>query len=153
MFQLGGLKAPGPDGFPGVYFQKNWSCVRVKLCKAVKSFFDDGFLLRDLNQTFIALIPKVPNPTEVNHFRPISLCNFIYKVIAKCMANRLRGVIKDIVSPNQAAFVPGRLIQDSIILAHEAFHFLKGKKRGKCKEVAFKIDLNKAYDRVEWISS
>lgn len=66
------------------------------------------------------------------------------------MANRLKGILKHLISPNQSAFVPGRLIQDSIIIAHEAFHFLQRKRKGNEGFMAIKLDFNKAYDRVEW---
>lgn len=74
----------------------------------------------------------------------------VLKIITKVMANRLKVVLKTLISPNQSSFVPDRMIQDSIIVAHEAFHFLCRKKRGKEGFMALKLDFNKAYDRVEW---
>lgn len=149
-FQLGSLKSPGPDGYPGFFFQKYWAEVGVDLCKAVRRFFATGFLLKELNQTDIVLIPKVPFPESLSQFRPISLCNFVLKVITKVMANRLKGILQSVVSPNQSAFVPGRLIQDNVFVAHEAFHFMKLKKKGAEGFMALKLDFNKAYDRVGW---
>lgn len=120
------------------------------ICRAAKSFFNSGFLLKELNQTFIALVPKVDAPSDISQFRPISLCNFLYKVFSKCLANRLKPLLNQIISPLQSAFVPNRMIQNSILVAHEAFHHLKMKKANGGKNLAFKIDLNKAYDRLEW---
>lgn len=150
VFQLGSLKAPGPDGYPGFFYQKYWEKVGEDVCKAVKRFFRTGFLLKEWNQTNMVLIPKTLFPESLSQYRPISLCNFTLKVITKIMANRLKGILKRVISFNQSAFVPGRLIQDNIFVAHEAFHFLKMKKKGADGYMALKLDFNKAYDRVEW---
>lgn len=117
---------------------------------AVKGFFNEGILLKSFNFTNLVLIPKVHFPESLNQMRPISLCNFCLKVITKVLANRLKKFLKGIISPNQSAFVPDRMIQDSILIAHEAFHFLKRKKKGNEGFMAIKLDFNKAYDRVEW---
>lgn len=150
VFQLGAVKAPGPDGFPGFFFQHYWDVVGTKVYKVVCSFFVGGYLLKEFNQTNLVLIPKVGNPTNLSQFRPISLCNFIAKIITKILANRLKKVLGSLISPNQSAFVPGRLIQDNILIAHEAFHSLKLKKGGQVGYMAVKLDFNNAYDRIEW---
>ncbi|CAL5418073.1 unnamed protein product [Camellia sinensis] len=149
-FQLGPLKAPGPDGFPGLFYQKHWHVVGSEVCKAVRTFFHTGRLREGVNHTNLILIPKVHAPEKLSQFRPISLCNFFLKIITKVLANRFKVCIKQLISPQQAAFVPGRLIQDSILIAHEAFHFLKHKKQGRRGSMALKLDFNKAYDRIQW---
>ncbi|KAI8563745.1 hypothetical protein RHMOL_Rhmol03G0132800 [Rhododendron molle] len=103
-----------------------------------------------LNHTNIILVPKVLHPEALPQFRPISLCNFSVKIISKVMANLLKKILNEIISPHQSAFVPGQQIQDNIVVAHEAFHFLKGHRRGKHSYAAIKLDLSKAYDRVQW---
>lgn len=149
-FQLGAFKAPGPDGFNGHFYQHTWEEVRISVCKMVKGFFENGDDLEALNVTNMILIPKIDNPETVSHFRPISLCNFGYKIIAKVLANRMKSALDACISEQQRAFIPGRLIQDNSIIVHEAFHYLRNKKTSNKHEVALKMDINKAYDRIEW---
>ncbi|GJR45637.1 reverse transcriptase [Tanacetum coccineum] len=111
---------------------------------------DGGVMLPSLNKTLVVLIPKIVNPDKIGHFRPISLYKFVYRVISKIMANRLKPFMNQIISPQQSAFIPGRLIQDSMTVANEAFHYIRGKKSGDQRLMALKLDLNKAFDRVEW---
>ncbi|XP_028754420.1 uncharacterized protein LOC114713907 [Neltuma alba] len=149
-FQLGAFKAPGPDGFNGHFYHVFWNEVRVSLLKMARSFFKNGDFVGPLNETNLILIPKVDVPKMVSQFRPISLCNFAYKIIAKVLANRLRVVLDSCISEHQRAFVPNRLIQDNSIIVHEAFYYLKNKNFGDKFELALKMDMNKAYDRLEW---
>ncbi|XP_028091363.1 uncharacterized protein LOC114291701 [Camellia sinensis] len=101
-------KAPGPDGFSAGFFKSAWNIVGREVTQAVRTFFESGRLLSEVNSTIIALIPKVPNPVKVGDFRPISCCNTIYKCIAKIIANRIKTVLPDLVDPVQSAFVQGR---------------------------------------------
>lgn len=103
-----------------------------------------------VNETNLILIPKVEHPETVSNFRPISLCNYVYKIVAKVLANRLKGVLEGCVSENQRAFVPNRMINDNSIIVHEAFHYLRNKRVGEKYELALKMDMNKAYNRLEW---
>ena len=75
-----------------------------------------------VNETLIVLIPKVQHPASLKEFRPISLCNVIYKVVAKCLVNRLRPILDEIISPEQSAFVPGRMITDNALVAFECIY-------------------------------
>jgi hypothetical protein len=119
--------------------------------KGVLSCLNSGQLLTSINQTYITLIPKVKSPTRVTEFCPIRLCNVLYKIISKVLANRLKPFLPHIISETQSAFVPGRLITDNILVAFETLHHMHSTKIGKGGVMALKLDMSKAYDRVEWV--
>nr|GEY70518.1 hypothetical protein [Tanacetum cinerariifolium] len=108
MFDTRDDKALGLNGYTLVFFKKGWDIVGSNVCNAVGDFFGNGKLLKEINHTFLALILKVPTPTKVNDYRPISCCNVIYKCISKIITNRIIKGIKEVVSENQSAFVLGR---------------------------------------------
>uniref|UniRef100_A0A803QD31 Reverse transcriptase domain-containing protein n=1 Tax=Cannabis sativa TaxID=3483 RepID=A0A803QD31_CANSA len=143
------LKAPGPDGMPGYFFRRYWEIVGNEVIHMVQKFFISGRMEGQLNHTFICLIPKEENACSVDKFRPISLCNFAYKILSKIIATRLREVINKLICPFQSAFLPGRRIAESSILTQELVYTIK-KKKGKGGLVALKLDMPKAYDRLEW---
>jgi hypothetical protein len=147
--QLGLTKAPGPDGFTGLFLKTYWKTICISVIRFVQSFFRNGFLLKEFNHTHLALIPKIDNPLKVTQFRPINLTNFSYKIISKILANRLKPLLHKIIYPNQSAFLQGRSIQDNFVLAHELFHTMKHK-RGRGGLMALKLDMEKAFDRMEW---
>jgi hypothetical protein len=120
-------KAPGPDGFTALFYMKYWNCIKMTVLKAVWSFFRNNHFLKEQNHTFIALIPKKLRASSVHHYRPISLCNIIYKIISKLLANRIKPLLNKFISLFQTTFVPNRNIQDNSILAHEMLHSLKSK--------------------------
>ena len=149
LFNIGDLKAPGPDGMSAVFFKRFWHLVGNTITEEILKFLRGGQMPEGWNDTMIVLIPKTANPQSMKDLRPISLCNVIYKVISKVIANRLKCILPDIISPNQSAFVPGRNISDNILSAYELTHFLQTKRSGKTGYAAIKLDMSKAYDRVE----
>jgi hypothetical protein len=143
-------KAPGPDGMSCLFFQKFWHIVGGDVTQAVLSVLSSGHMLKKVNFTHLTLIPKIKNPTKMADYRPISLCNVLYKIVSKCVANRLKTILSAVISDAQSAFVPGRLITDNIIVAYEVLNCLKARRSGKKGSMAIKLDMSKAYDRVEW---
>ncbi|XP_074336620.1 uncharacterized protein LOC141673779 [Apium graveolens] len=150
VFHMHPDKAPGPDGMTPAFFQKHWSVVGKDVVKMVSNFFLTGDLFEGINETNIVLIPKKKNPTMLTDLRPISLCNVLMKVITKVLANRMKGLLEEVISDTQSAFIPGRLISDNIMISYEIMHYLKRKSRGKEGYMALKLDMSKAYDRIEW---
>ena len=127
VFQLGSHKAPGLNGIPAFFFQHFWDIVKPDVISTVQVFFHSGSLGRSLNHTLITLIPKISFPQEVSHFKPISLCNVLYKVISKIMVNRLKPFMDSIISPYQNAFIQGRNISDNILLMRLWIHIERKK--------------------------
>jgi hypothetical protein len=142
--EMGSTKAPGLYGFTALFYKKYWYIVKDEVLSSVWDFFG-----QNKNHTFIALVPKKLGASSVHQFRPISLCNVIYKIISKILANRFKGLLHHFISPFQSAFVPSRNIQDNSILIHELFNSINSK-RGRGGLMAIKIDMEKAFDRIEW---
>ncbi|KAK3204760.1 hypothetical protein Dsin_018806 [Dipteronia sinensis] len=113
-FSLHPNKAPGSDGFNAHFFKKTWDIVGEDVINAIQEFFRSGHLFKELNATILAFVPKVPNPSTMKDFRPISCCNTLYKIIA----NRIKPFLPDI-SPSQSAFMAGRSVGNNILLAQE----------------------------------
>jgi hypothetical protein len=132
LFQIGPLKAPGPNGFPACFFQRNWEVMRTDVIKGVQHFFQSGCMPNGVNDTAIVLIPKKNDPEVLKDFRPISLCNVIYKVVSKCLVNRLRAVLHEVIAPTQSAFISRRMITDNALIAFECLHAIKNGNNG-CK--------------------
>ena len=150
LFQIGPTKAPGPDGMNALFYQKFWHIVGNGMTNAVLDFLHSGHMVPAINYTHIVLIPKVKKLEKMADSRPISLCNVIYKIISKVLANRLKLILPSLISSTQSAFVPGRLLTDNVLVAYETLHAMHNRKKGKKGALALKLDVSKAYDRVEW---
>jgi len=105
--------------------------------------------LKDINHTYISLIPKVKCPMFPFEFRPISLCNVILKIITKTLANRIKQVLPNIINDQQSAFLPGRLITDNSLIVFETFHYINKPRKKNNGFVGIKLDIAKAYDNLE----
>lgn len=154
MFGIEALKAPGPDGYPSLFYQTTWDTTGSEITRMVQHFFTQPHDLSFINQTNLTLIPKMINPATPEDYRPISLCNVQYKVISKILANRLKHQLTKFISPNQGANVENRKISDNTIIAHEIIHSMRIKRRRKFDKpmMAVKIDMSKAFDRIKWVS-
>ena len=115
---------------PPLFFQKYWHIVGNSVFNASLLALNSGFIQSEINHTHIVLIPKKKDPQKITDFRPISLCNVVYKLIFKVLANRLKQVLPHIILENQSAFVPGRQINNNALVAYETVNALKQKKEG-----------------------
>lgn len=114
--------APGPDGLNVAFYRATWQWIGDDVVSLVQNFYLTGMLPSKLKKTFIVLIPKKLSPVVPQDFRPISLCNVIYKIIAKSLADRIKPHLPDNIHISQSAFIPGRHIASDIIFAQEITH-------------------------------
>lgn len=112
-FQMQDLKAPIPDCFPTLFYKNFWPTVSDTVIQVVTSVFTDARMPSEVNNSLIVLIPKTPNPSSVNNFRPISLYNLVYKIISRLLVAKLRPLLHKIISPCQSAFILGRWIVEN----------------------------------------
>ena len=133
------LKAPSPDDMLPVFFQHFWATVGNEVVKTVLDFLNLGISPPHFHDTYIVLIPKNNEPHGITNYCPISLCNVVYKLASKAIANRFKRVLPSIINDSRCAFVHDRLITDNVLVAFETMHHINQKKVGKKGEMAAKI--------------
>jgi hypothetical protein len=138
-------KALGPDGFTVEFFKSYWEVVKYDIYGVVEDSKQSTSILKDLNATMITLIPKENESRTLDFYRTIELCNVLYNIISKVIANRLNPLLSTLISQEQAGFVEGRKLMDNIIHAHEIVHVLKRQKRGR---MIIQLDLAKDYEKI-----
>lgn len=150
VFSMHPDKSPGPDGLNPAFFQSFWSVVRHDVILFCQMFMSTCALPEGVNKALVCLIPKVKEPITMADLRPISLCNVLVRILSKIMTNRLKMCMKSIISENQSAFIEGRLLTDNAMVAFEINHYMRRHTQGNKGMAALKIDISKAYDRLEW---
>lgn len=140
--------ARGNDGYTGYFYTDCWEIIKSDVCAVVKYFFLGSYIPKEISSTILVLLPKVDHGSSMGDFRPISLGNFSGKIISKSLAILLANLLPNIVDKEQAGFVKGRSISTHIVLAKELIRDINRKATGG--NIAFKIGMAKAYDRLEW---
>ena len=140
-------KAPGFDGYNFRFIREMWDVIKEEIYEFVLAFFQSRISMRGINITWVALIPKVADPTAIDDYRPISMVGALYKIISKLLSIRLKEVMALLVDESQSAFVMNRQILDSVLIANESLRWLKKK---HIPGTLLKLDFQRAYDSVNW---
>lgn len=148
LFSMANFKAPGPDGFHPL-FKSKWDILDHSVVQFVKEVFSHPISISIVNQTLLTLNPKGVSPSKASDFHPIALCNVIYKIVTKVIANRIKCLLPKVISPNQNSFIAGRSTLDNSIILQEVIHSMNAM-TGKKGMMIIKLDLEKAYDRMKW---
>lgn len=128
MKSIGPYKAPDSDDFQAIFFHSNWNIVGRSVLKLASNVWRDSWRIKELNDTFLCLNPKVDGVTYMKQFRPIILCNISYKVTTKMLACRIREYLPNLEGREQCAFVPKRHSHDNIVVTQEIIHSMRNKK-------------------------
>ncbi|XP_050875351.1 uncharacterized protein LOC127078976 [Lathyrus oleraceus] len=138
--------APGPDEFGGVSYQTYWNVIQDDVCNATWKFFKTGWMLPNFNVNIIVLIPKTSDVDSMDHYIPIAIANFKFKLISKIIADRLAKIMHFLAFKEHKGFIQGRNINDCLCLASEVANLLDKKTHGG--NVALKIDITKAFHTI-----
>lgn len=130
------FKALGPDGLHPFFYQKYWDIVGDSVTELCKNAFIHGHIPTEINNTYICLVPKKPNPSNIRDFHVISLCNTTYKTITKIISQYLRPFMSKLIGPRQTSFLENRQASNN--------------ERKKNANMILKLDLEKAFDKIEW---
>ena len=147
IWDCGSDKSPGPDGFNFKFIKMFWPLIKPDVLRFLDEFYVNSVFPKGCNASFLALIPKVADPQYLNDYRPISLIGCMYKIVAKLLAKRLKRVLPSIINEAQSAFIEGRHLLQSVLIANEV---IDKAKRSTKSCLIFKVDYEKAYDSVSW---
>lgn len=142
-------KSAGPDRFSPAFFQQFWDILGKDIFNSCSNWLKESKFPATLNDSTLVLIPKNDNVERMAYLWPITLCNVLYKIVAKVLANRLKEILSGVITENQSAFVLERNISDNVLVAFQLLHFMRNKNIGQVREIALKLDISKAYDRVD----
>lgn len=141
LMQMHPTKSPGLDGMPPIFYQRYWNVVGPQVVKCVLHILRIGIMPNEFHYTYIFLIPKVKCPQKITEYRPISLCNVIYKIISKVLANKLKGVLPEVICDAQSTFVPGRQITNNVLVDFEIMHCINQRRKGKKGQMVIKLGM------------
>ncbi|WVZ49220.1 hypothetical protein U9M48_000597, partial [Paspalum notatum var. saurae] len=147
VFQMKHNTTLGSDGFPAEFYQTFWFVIKEDLMALFMEFHKGTLPLHNLNFGTIILLPKGNNVKQIQQYRPICLLNVSFKIFTKVVTSRVTSIAARVIKPTQIAFLPSRNIKEGAVILHETIHELHTKKQNG---VIFKIDFEKAYDKVRW---
>ncbi|KAJ3700519.1 hypothetical protein LUZ61_004224 [Rhynchospora tenuis] len=147
VMKLANNKACGPDGYPNEFFKEHWMLVKQELLSIFEHLFNQSLDLQDLNLAHIVVLPKVEGAQLMSEFRPISILNYVPKLISKVLATRLQPFLPSLISSSQTGFIRGRMISENFIVAREMVNHLRSQNR---PSVLLKLDFHKAFDSLDW---
>ena len=150
VFSMHPNKALGLDGMNLAFFQHYWHILGQDVCTACLSFISNCAIPEEINATHTVLISKKKQIEDMGDLRPISLYVVIYKITANAITNRLKRVLPAVIAYNQSTFIPSRAIPDNLLISYEILHYLNRKTQGKQGYAVLKVNIAKAYHRVEW---
>lgn len=146
----GTFQSFGHGRIPGIIFSKVLAPAWFDIFNYCLSVLNGDIEMDVINKNHIVLIPKIEKSRKISQFRSISLCNVLYKIIAKVLVNRINGMLDWGIDKGQGAFILKRLISDNVMITYKILYSLKMKKKGKRGNFTLKIGMSKEYDRVEW---
>ena len=140
-------KAPGPDGLPAEFYKSNIDWITKDLFDLYSEAYDRGTLGNSINMGIIKLIPKDGDKSLIKNWRPITLLNVSYKILAKALASRLVNILPNFICSTQTGFIKGRYILENLVTSWESMEWAKSSNQNSAM---FLLDFEKAYDRIEW---